>query len=53
MNTYHRAINEASSNGQFPELFDSWRSFHPSAILSDSELNDSAFEQIEFLREQA
>lgn len=52
MNSYHRAMNEASDNGQFPELFDSWRNFHPYAILSDSELNDSAFKQIEFLGEQ-
>ena len=37
MNSYHQAMNQASNNGQFPELFDCWRNFHPEAILSDSD----------------
>lgn len=53
MNSYHLAINQATNNGLFPELADTWRSYHPEAILSDSELNDPAFEGIEFLKDQA
>ena len=53
MNSYFSAINQATNNGTFPELSDCWRSYHPEAILSDSELQDPAFEQIQFLREQA
>lgn len=53
MNSYHVAMNQASNNGQFPELFDCWRNYHPEAILSDSDLNDPAFEAIEFLKDQA
>ena len=53
MNSYFSAINQATNNGTFPELSDCWRSFHPEAILSDSELQDPEFQQIQFLREQA
>ena len=53
MNSYFSAINQATNNGTFPELSDCWRSFHPEAILSDSDLNDPAFEQIRFLQDQA
>lgn len=47
MNSYHLAILQASNNGQFPELGDTWRNYHPEAVLSDSdypvltEANDS------------
>lgn len=47
MNTYFAAIQQATENGQFPELFDCWRNYHPEAVLSDSdypvltEANDS------------
>lgn len=53
MNSYFSAINQATNNGTFPELSDCWRSYHPEAILSDSELNDPAFESIQFLKPQA
>ena len=37
MNSYHLAINQATNNGQFPELGDTWRNYHPEAVLSDSD----------------
>ena len=37
MNSYHLAILEATDNGKFPELGDCWRSYHPEAIMSDSD----------------
>ncbi|QOJ19395.1 MAG: hypothetical protein HRU77_01000 [Gammaproteobacteria bacterium] len=47
MNSYHLAILQATNNGRFPELGDTWRNYHPEAVLSDSdypvltEANDS------------
>lgn len=37
MNSYFLAIQQATSNVQFPELADAWRNYHPEAILSDSD----------------
>jgi hypothetical protein len=37
MNTYFKAISEATCNGKLPEYFDLWRSFHPYAAMSDSD----------------
>ena len=37
MNSYFLAIQQATSNDQFPELADAWRNYHPEAILSDSD----------------
>lgn len=37
MNSYFQAINEATDGGKFPELGDFWRSYHPEAIMSDSD----------------
>lgn len=37
MNSYHLAILRATDNGKCPELGDCWRSYHPEAILSDSD----------------
>ena len=53
MNSYFLAIQQATNNGTFPELSDCWRSYHPEAILSDSDLEDPSFNQIEFLKPQA
>lgn len=40
MNTYFKAISEATCNGKLPEYNDLWRSFHPYAIMSDSDYQD-------------
>lgn len=40
MNSYHQAILQATNNGQFPELHDLWRNYHPTAVLSDSDYQD-------------
>lgn len=37
MNSYFKAIQQATSNGKFPELDDLWRVYHVSAILLDSD----------------
>ncbi|PTQ76485.1 hypothetical protein C8R26_11778 [Nitrosomonas oligotropha] len=37
MNSFHLAILQATNNGQFPELGDCWRNYHPEAVLSDSD----------------
>lgn len=37
MNSYHLAIIQATDNSKFPELGDCWRSYHPDAIMSDSD----------------
>ena len=37
MNSYHKAMLDASNNGKFPNLFDLWRNYHPEAIISDSD----------------
>ena len=56
MNTYFAAIQQATYNGQFPELSDYWRKDHPNASFSDLTADDFPEEsqiEIEFLREQA
>jgi hypothetical protein len=37
MNSYFKAIQQATSNGQFPEYSDLWRSFHATAHMLDSD----------------
>ena len=37
MNTYFKAISEATCNGKLPEYSDLWRCYHPEAIMSDSD----------------
>ena len=53
MNSYHLAINLTTNNEQCPEQSDLWRNFHPQSNLLNSDLLESAFEQIEFLQKQA
>ena len=42
MNTFHSAIQQATSNGQHPELCDLWRIYHPTSLMSDCEYIFSA-----------
>lgn len=37
MNSYFLALILATNNNKFPELGDSWRNYHPDAVLSDSD----------------
>jgi hypothetical protein len=37
MNSYFSAIQQATSNGRFPEYSDLWRSFHATAHMMDSD----------------
>lgn len=37
MNTYHSAIQQATSNGLHSELCDLWRIYHPTSLMSDCE----------------
>ena len=36
-NSYFRAILEVTSNGTLPEYSDLWRSYHPTALMLDSD----------------
>ena len=37
MNSYYSAILKATSNNQYPEYSDMWRSFHPTSMMLDSD----------------
>lgn len=37
MNSFHSAIQQATSNGLHPELCDLWRIYHPTSLMSDCE----------------
>ncbi|SFK31632.1 hypothetical protein SAMN05216302_100410 [Nitrosomonas aestuarii] len=37
MNSYFKAINEATSNGERPEHSDMWRTYHNNSPMSDCE----------------
>ena len=37
MNSYFKAIKQATSNGKFPELSDLWRIYHRTSVLTDSD----------------
>ncbi|SOD19541.1 hypothetical protein [Nitrosomonas ureae] len=36
-NSYFRAILEVTNNGTLPEYSDLWRSYHPTALMLDSD----------------
>lgn len=42
MNSFFSAIRTATDNNKFPELGDTWRTFHPNSDLSDIELGEYA-----------
>jgi hypothetical protein len=45
MNSYHLAIICATSNGEFPEMGDLWRTFHSFSSMNDNEYFIPGFEQ--------
>lgn len=44
MNTYHLAINTATSNGRFMEMGDLWRNYHPFSNMADNDYQKSAID---------
>jgi hypothetical protein len=46
MNTYHLAINTATSNGKFTEMGDLWRSYHSFSKMTDNDYQKSVIDSV-------
>jgi len=49
MNSYFKALVDASFNGECPEFFDYWRIYHPTSNLIDSDIPEYRNSLISFV----